>query len=154
VAAEWPLCCYLGLTDCHLPEMAEGTTAAGRVYAPLPSSPLLAWLSHQYFSLTTNQLPVTSQQHFFLRTNQHQPSATSQPNRLCRGQKDHASKQFLCGLKLSVHDLFCTKVNFLSKLNSFRIVNTIKNFPFDKLPGCFYSKNLGHIRSPKIRPQT
>jgi hypothetical protein len=38
--------------------------------------------SQQYFSLTTNQPPTTSQQYFFLRTNQHQPSATSQTNRL------------------------------------------------------------------------
>jgi hypothetical protein len=45
----------------------------------------VAWLiSHQYFSLRTNQPPTTSQQYFFLRTNQHQPSGTSQPNRLMK----------------------------------------------------------------------
>jgi hypothetical protein len=38
--------------------------------------------SQQYFSLRTNQPPETSQQYFSLRTNQHQPSATSQTNRL------------------------------------------------------------------------
>jgi hypothetical protein len=44
---------------------------------------LLTWLiSHQYFSLRTNQPPATSQQYFYLRTNQHQPSATSQTDRL------------------------------------------------------------------------
>jgi hypothetical protein len=36
----------------------------------------------QYFSLRTNQPPTISQQYFSLRTNQHQPSATSQTNRL------------------------------------------------------------------------
>jgi hypothetical protein len=34
------------------------------------------------FSLRTNQPPATSQQYFSLRTNQHQPPATSQTNRL------------------------------------------------------------------------
>jgi hypothetical protein len=38
--------------------------------------------SQQYFSLRTNQPPATSQQYFSLITNQHQPSATSQTNRL------------------------------------------------------------------------
>jgi hypothetical protein len=49
---------------------------------------LFAWLiSHQpaVLSLTTNQPPATSQQYSSLRTNQHQPSATSQPNRLMVG---------------------------------------------------------------------
>jgi hypothetical protein len=37
----------------------------------LASAALLAWLiSHQYFSLTTNQPPAISQQYFSLRTNQ------------------------------------------------------------------------------------
>jgi pyrroloquinoline quinone (PQQ) biosynthesis protein C len=44
---------------------------------------LFVWLiSHQYFSLRTNQPSQTSQQYFSLRTNQHQPSATSRTNRL------------------------------------------------------------------------
>jgi hypothetical protein len=38
--------------------------------------------SQQYFSFRTNQPPATSQQYFSLGTNQHQPSATSQTNRL------------------------------------------------------------------------
>jgi hypothetical protein len=38
--------------------------------------------SQQYFSLRKNQPPAISQQYFSLRTNQHQPSATSQTNRL------------------------------------------------------------------------
>jgi hypothetical protein len=42
----------------------------------------LSATSQQYFSLRTNQPPATSQQYFSLRTNQHQPSATSQTNRL------------------------------------------------------------------------
>jgi hypothetical protein len=42
----------------------------------------LSATSQQYFSLGTNQPPATSQQYFSLRTNQHQPSATSQTNRL------------------------------------------------------------------------
>jgi hypothetical protein len=43
---------------------------------------VLSATSQQYFSLRTNQPPATSQQYFSLRTNQHQPSATSQTNRL------------------------------------------------------------------------
>jgi hypothetical protein len=39
-------------------------------------------VSQHYFSLRTNQPPTISQQYFSLRTNQHQPSATSQTNRL------------------------------------------------------------------------
>jgi hypothetical protein len=42
----------------------------------------LSATSQQYFSLKTNQPPATSQQYFSLRTNQHQPSVTSQTNRL------------------------------------------------------------------------
>jgi uncharacterized lipoprotein YmbA len=42
----------------------------------------LSATSQQYFSLRTNQLPATRQQYFSLRINQHQPSATSQTNRL------------------------------------------------------------------------
>jgi hypothetical protein len=42
----------------------------------------LSATSQQYFYLTTNQPPATSQQYFSLRTNQHQPPATSQTNRL------------------------------------------------------------------------
>jgi hypothetical protein len=42
----------------------------------------LSATSQQYFSFRTNQPPATSQQYFSLRTNQHQPSATSQTNRL------------------------------------------------------------------------
>jgi hypothetical protein len=42
----------------------------------------LSATSQQYFSLRTNQPPATSQQYFSLKTNQHQPSATSQTNRL------------------------------------------------------------------------
>jgi hypothetical protein len=37
--------------------------------------------ANSIFSLTTNQPLATSQQYSSLRTNQHQPSATSQPNR-------------------------------------------------------------------------
>jgi hypothetical protein len=42
----------------------------------------LSATSQQYFSLRTNQPPATSQQYSSLRTKQHQPSTTSQPNRL------------------------------------------------------------------------
>jgi hypothetical protein len=42
----------------------------------------LSATSQQYFSLRTNQSPAISQQYFSLTTNQHQPSATSQTNRL------------------------------------------------------------------------
>jgi hypothetical protein len=42
----------------------------------------LSATSQQYFYLRTNQPPTTGQQYFSLRTNQHQPSATSQTNRL------------------------------------------------------------------------
>jgi hypothetical protein len=46
----------------------------------------LSTTSQQYFFLRTNQPPATSQQYSSLRTNQHQPSATSQPNRLPAGE--------------------------------------------------------------------
>jgi hypothetical protein len=42
----------------------------------------LSTTSQPYFSLRTNQPPAISQQYFYLRTNQHQPSATSQTNKL------------------------------------------------------------------------
>jgi hypothetical protein len=42
----------------------------------------LSATSQQYFSLKTNQPPATSQQYFSLTANQHQPSATSETNRL------------------------------------------------------------------------
>jgi hypothetical protein len=42
----------------------------------------LSATSQQYFSLRTNQPPATIQQYSSVRTNQHQPSVTSQPNRL------------------------------------------------------------------------
>jgi hypothetical protein len=45
----------------------------------------LSATSQQYFYLRTNQPPAISQQYFSLRTNQHQPSATSQTNRLRLG---------------------------------------------------------------------
>jgi hypothetical protein len=39
---------------------------------------LFAWLiSHQPAVLSSQNKPATSQQYFYLRTNQHQPSATS-----------------------------------------------------------------------------
>jgi hypothetical protein len=40
-----------------------------------------AFLSHQ---ISTRHLPPVSQQYFSLTTNQHQPSATSQPNKVTR----------------------------------------------------------------------
>jgi hypothetical protein len=44
---------------------------------------LFAWLiSHQPAVLFSHNKPATSNQYSSLRTNQHQPSATSQPNRL------------------------------------------------------------------------
>jgi hypothetical protein len=55
------------------------------LHGPLAQRPCslgLSATSQQYFSLTTNQPPATSQQYFSLRTNQHQPSVTSQTNRL------------------------------------------------------------------------
>jgi hypothetical protein len=42
----------------------------------------LSATSQQYFSLRTNQPTAISQQYFSLTANQHQPSATSQTNRL------------------------------------------------------------------------
>jgi hypothetical protein len=55
---------------------------------------LFVWLiSHQpaVLSLRTNQSPATSQQYSSLRTNQHQPSATSQPNRVQAATKVYES---------------------------------------------------------------
>jgi hypothetical protein len=51
--------------------------------SPFPPCSLgLSAISQQYFSLRTNQPTATSQQYYSLGTNQHQPPATSQPNRL------------------------------------------------------------------------
>jgi hypothetical protein len=47
-----------------------------------PCSLCLSATNQQYFSLRINPPAATSQQYFSLRTNQHQPSATSHPNRL------------------------------------------------------------------------
>jgi hypothetical protein len=57
----------------------------------MPCSLGLSATSQQYFSLKTNQPPATSQQYFSLRTNQHQPSTTSQTNRL-RGGYGHEAE--------------------------------------------------------------
>jgi hypothetical protein len=73
--------------------MGHGAQAAGRVdwrrgideereMSFTPCSFGLSAISQQYFSLTTNHPSATSQQYFSLTTNQHQPSATSQTNRL------------------------------------------------------------------------
>jgi hypothetical protein len=49
-------------------------------------SAVFVWLiSQQYFSLGTNQSSAINQQYFSLKTNRHQPSATSQTNRLQGG---------------------------------------------------------------------
>jgi hypothetical protein len=47
-----------------------------------PCSFDLSATSQQYFYVRTNQPAATSQQYFSLRIKQHQPSATSHPNRL------------------------------------------------------------------------
>jgi hypothetical protein len=52
------------------------------MFAGQANSLFVRLMSHQYFSLRTNQPPATSQQYFSLTANQHQPSATSQTNRL------------------------------------------------------------------------
>jgi hypothetical protein len=59
-----------------------------QVYSWTACSFGLSAISQQYFSLRTNQPPAISQQYFSLTANQHQPSATSQTNRL----KDAAPK--------------------------------------------------------------
>jgi hypothetical protein len=51
-------------------------------YSETPCSFGLSATSQQYFSLRINQPLATSLQYFSLRTNQHQPPATSQPNKL------------------------------------------------------------------------
>jgi hypothetical protein len=49
---------------------------------------LFAWLiSHQPAVLFSQNKPATSQQYSSLRRNQHQPSATSQPNRLMNHER-------------------------------------------------------------------
>jgi hypothetical protein len=63
--------------------MGEQQLSSG--FADIPAQLVrlgLSATSQQYFSLRTNQPPATSQQYFSLRTNQHQPSTTSQTNRL------------------------------------------------------------------------
>jgi hypothetical protein len=72
-----------------IPTVCFGPASRGECFrtpalarCPAPCSLRLSATSQQYFSLTTNQPPATSQQYSSLRTNQHQPSATSQTNRL------------------------------------------------------------------------
>jgi hypothetical protein len=55
----------------------------------------LSTTSQQYFSLGTNQPPATSQQYFSLITNQHQPSATSQTNRVDNADVSFLSQQLI-----------------------------------------------------------
>jgi hypothetical protein len=59
------------MLHCRLPVICHALYSLG-----------LSATSQQYFSLRTNQPPAISQQYFSLRINQHQPSATSQTNRL------------------------------------------------------------------------
>jgi hypothetical protein len=69
---------------------AWGAAALG-LPQQVPCSLGLSATSQQYFSLRTNQPLATSQQYSSLKTNQHQPSATSQTNRLklcCRERQD------------------------------------------------------------------
>jgi hypothetical protein len=65
------------------PKAEAGRPCPGDRVVP-PCSLGLSVISQQYFSLRTNQPLATSEQYFSLRTNQHQPSATSQTNRLGR----------------------------------------------------------------------
>jgi hypothetical protein len=74
---------------------AEAVQFGGRA----PCSFRLLAISHQYFSLRTNQPPAISQQYFSLRTNQHKPSATSQTNRLVDFLEDVLSRG--CGATTS-----------------------------------------------------
>jgi hypothetical protein len=62
--------------------------------------------SQQYFFLRTNQPPAISQQYFSLRTNQHQPSATSQTNRplITRGTNHHKVIIYIWVVKLNESD--------------------------------------------------
>jgi hypothetical protein len=62
-----------------------------------PCSFGLSATSQQYFFLRTNQPTAISQQYFSLRTNQHQPSATSQTNRLLTST-NQGSNYFLADL--------------------------------------------------------
>jgi hypothetical protein len=64
----------VGGVSCKIGILA--TPPSDALYMPLSAT------SQQYFYLTTNQPPATSQQYFSLRINQHQPPATSQTNRL------------------------------------------------------------------------
>jgi hypothetical protein len=78
-----------------------------------PCSLGLSATSQQHFSLTTNQPRATSQQYFSLRTNQHQPSATSQTNRLLAlansylATFDQLSTTFLCFFPRFLSTVFC-----------------------------------------------
>jgi hypothetical protein len=68
----------------------------------------LSATSQQYFSLRTNQPPATSQQYSSLRRNQHQPSATSQPNRLSETLRSRtADVVVVCG-----NTFYATKLRY------------------------------------------
>jgi hypothetical protein len=66
-----------------------------------PCSLGLSATSQQHFSLRINQPPTTSQQYFSLGTHQHQPSATSQTNRLPVSATTLATVFIVCNDKLA-----------------------------------------------------
>jgi hypothetical protein len=81
----FPVCARTNIKSCLFVSFPMATYMVTIMVLTLNRSPCsfgLSATSQQYFSLRINQPPTTSQQYFSLRTNQHQPSATSQTNRL------------------------------------------------------------------------
>jgi hypothetical protein len=65
-----------------LSKRLDGTRRAWRARRPLRVALFARLISHQLAVLFSQNKPATNQQYSSLRTNQHQSSATSQPNRL------------------------------------------------------------------------
>jgi hypothetical protein len=80
--------------------------AALSAYTGFPGSACslgLSATSQQYFYLRTNQPPATSQQYSSLRTNQHQPSATSQPNKVEPNSRNLAIIRNIQKVNMAIH---------------------------------------------------
>jgi hypothetical protein len=73
----------------------------------MPCSLGLLATSQQYFSLRPNQPPTTNQQYFSLRTNQHQPSTTSQTDRLLVWMRINRSDNFTIYMLIKSRCMIC-----------------------------------------------
>jgi hypothetical protein len=104
------------------PALAVSTEEKNRWAVLHEKMRLFAWLiSHQPTVLFSQNKPATSQQYFSLRTNQHQPSATGQMNRMHQENEAH----MLFVELLAKHSFFTTPTQLRA--------SSIWNFGVEKL---------------------